>query len=217
MNGQIISTGSEVVKPCIKCGAVDRKASGGCKPCAREAVRKWREVNCMKELLQQRDYYEANKEKVAERHRKYRKANRERVVEQQRRWAEANPERFAERSRKYYKANKEKVAERSRKYYKANPEKAKVKNQNRRARKKANGGNLSIDIVQILLAKQNNKCVCCGADLTQTGYHLDHIMPLALGGLNDDSNVQLLTPKCNLSKGAKHPDDWVGEKGITLS
>lgn len=213
MNGQIISTEFPVVKPCIKCGARDRKASGGCKPCAREAVRKWRELNRANESRQQRNYYEANKNNFAERHRKYREANREKETERQRKWAEANPERVAERSRKYYETNKEKVAERSRNWYKANPDKANVKTQNRRAKIKGNGGKLSADIVQTLLTKQNNKCACCGKSLKH-GYHLDHVMPLALGGVNDDSNVQLLTPKCNLSKGAKHPDDWAKEKGI---
>jgi hypothetical protein len=38
-------------------------------------------------------------------------------------------------------------------------------------------------------------------------------MPLALGGRNDDNNVQLLTPLCNLSKGAKDPIDYMRIKG----
>lgn len=232
MNEQIISTESPVVKPCIKCGAVDRNKRGDCRPCHRERVReyreanrdkvrennrKWRDANPEKFAACQRKWREANKEKSAERNRKWRETNRDRDMEVKRKYREANKERAAQRDRKWQKANPEKVAERNRKWKQSNSEKVKAVTQNRRAKIKGSGGKLSTDIVQTLLIRQSNKCACCGADLMQTGYHLDHIMPLALGGANDDSNVQLLTPKCNLSKGAKHPDVWAKEKGITLS
>jgi 5-methylcytosine-specific restriction endonuclease McrA len=62
---------------------------------------------------------------------------------------------------------------------------------------------------------QKSKCACCGKSLKHS-YHLDHIMPIALGGTNTDDNVQLLTPSCNLRKSAKHPDDWARENGRLL-
>ena len=37
-------------------------------------------------------------------------------------------------------------------------------------------------------------------------YHVDHRMPLSLGGSNYPDNLQLLCPTCNLSKSATHPD-----------
>ena len=37
-------------------------------------------------------------------------------------------------------------------------------------------------------------------------------MPLALGGLNEDSNMQLLTARCNLQKSAAHPDEYMSRK-----
>lgn len=36
------------------------------------------------------------------------------------------------------------------------------------------------------------------------------------GGANDKSNIQLLCPHCNLSKGAKHPVDFMQERGMLL-
>lgn len=100
-------------------------------------------------------------------------------------------------------------------WQKANPDKVKAINQNRRARIKGNGGTLSTNIIQMLLTQQKRKCACCGLSLDNS-YHLDHIMPLALGGKNDDNNVQLLTPKCNLSKGAKHPNDYMRGRGLLI-
>ena len=46
--------------------------------------------------------------------------------------------------------------------------------------------------------------------------HLDHIMPLALGGSNTDDNIQLLRARCNLQKRAKHPVDFMRERGYLI-
>ncbi|WP_166353496.1 HNH endonuclease [Phytoactinopolyspora limicola] len=48
-------------------------------------------------------------------------------------------------------------------------------------------------------------CVICGVDLTGrfnvlTAKNYDHIVPLAAGGLNDVTNLQLLCRKCNATK-----------------
>lgn len=51
-------------------------------------------------------------------------------------------------------------------------------------------------------------CVICKTDITrlvnlQNGIHYDHIMPLAKGGMNDVTNLQILCEKCNGTKSAK--------------
>lgn len=62
---------------------------------------------------------------------------------------------------------------------------------------------------------QRGKCACCGLPLGDD-YHLDHIMPLALGGTNTDDNIQLLRAKCNMQKSAKHPVDFMQQRGFLL-
>jgi 5-methylcytosine-specific restriction endonuclease McrA len=47
-------------------------------------------------------------------------------------------------------------------------------------------------------------------------YHIDHIMPLALGGSNTDDNIQLLRQRCNNQKCAKHPVDFMQSRGFLL-
>jgi 5-methylcytosine-specific restriction endonuclease McrA len=42
------------------------------------------------------------------------------------------------------------------------------------------------------------------------GYHVDHRVPLSRGDSNDISNIVLACPHCNLSKGAKLPEDFAG-------
>ena len=54
-------------------------------------------------------------------------------------------------------------------------------------------------------------CSICRRDIsglvnTQSEDHFDHIVPLALGGINDVTNLQLLCQQCNLSKGGRSTD-----------
>ena len=215
MSEQTITTEQISVKPCIKCGAMDRCNRGKCKPCQKEYCRKWYDANRKKIYERNLKWQKENPDKASDSKRKYREANREKISDYSHKRYHSNREKIAKYSRKYYEANRDKVAERGRKWTQANPDKVKEIYHNRRAKIKGNGGKLSKNIVQILLDRQKGKCACCGKSLKH-GYHLDHIMPLALGGMNTDDNVQLLTPTCNLRKGAKHPDDWARENGRLL-
>lgn len=56
--------------------------------------------------------------------------------------------------------------------------------------------------------RDRGRCACCSKDLSgivslDAIEHFDHIIPLALGGINDVTNIQLLCEACNLSKGKK--------------
>lgn len=70
-------------------------------------------------------------------------------------------------------------------------------------------------IAQKLGGSQKWMCVVCRCDI-KDGYHLDHIMPLALGGTNASVNLQLLCPACNRKKHAKHPVDFMQSQGFLL-
>lgn len=65
-------------------------------------------------------------------------------------------------------------------------------------------GKLSSGIIKKLLITQECKCVYCGIDISKER-HVDHIVPIALGGKNTDDNVQLTCPKCNIDKSNTHP------------
>lgn len=69
--------------------------------------------------------------------------------------------------------------------------------------------------IRQLMSAQRSKCANCKTPL-KNGYHIDHIIPLISGGTNWPSNLQLLCPKCNCSKGAKDPIDWAQENGRLL-
>lgn len=56
-----------------------------------------------------------------------------------------------------------------------------------------------------LLARQGHKCPLCGGWLYAglRAIHVDHIIPVAGGGVHEESNLQATHRLCNLLKGAK--------------
>lgn len=131
-------------------------------------------------------------------------------------WAKNNPEKRASINRAYRDRNYEKARERERNYYLENKNNWTEQARNRRARKKGAGGKLSKGLAIKLFKLQRGQCACgCGQSL-RNDYHMDHIMPLALGGANTDDNMQLLTSRCNQEKHAKHPIDFMQSRGFLL-
>jgi 5-methylcytosine-specific restriction endonuclease McrA len=123
-------------------------------------------------------------------------------------WREANPGRAAIASRAWSEKNRERDRANSLLWQKNNPDRCKIRNHNYRARK-AGRGKLSAGLVELLLSEQGARCPYCWTDISQSERHLDHYMPLALGGRNEDGNMQLLCPRCNCSKRHTHPAEYL--------
>ena len=116
----------------------------------------------------------------------------------------------------YRKDNPELVAEneaRARK--KANPDKRAMRNARRRARERNQLGTVTRSKADIL-AEQGGICVApgCGVSINLGSSDLDHHIPLASGGLHDDSNIQVLCKPCNRSKSYKDPHVFARERGF---
>jgi 5-methylcytosine-specific restriction endonuclease McrA len=92
-------------------------------------------------------------------------------------------------------------------YQRNNRERTRERNKrNVRKRSCAVGSHTRAEKVS-LFASQGGKCNCCGYDLT-LGKHIDHIMPIVLGGSDDIGNMQWLCQVCNSIKADRHPDEW---------
>jgi 5-methylcytosine-specific restriction endonuclease McrA len=155
---------------------------------------------------------------------------RQAAKERMARWLESNLEHKREWDRRYAAENREKAAAKARAWYRANTERAKAnviarrlsqpevvreEKRNYKARKKgAEGSHTAADIRQIRLA-QNNCCAYCREKLGRHG-HLDHIVPLKLGGSNWPRNLQWLCAPCNLTKRAKDPLTHARNLGLLL-
>ncbi len=130
-------------------------------------------------------------------------------------WSKANPEKEKAKNSKWVAENRERVRRHKAKWRAANRDAINALRQKRRAQKSGSAGSLSKGIERRLFGLQRGLCPCCQMPLGDS-YHLDHILPLALGGLNVDANVQLLRATCNLHKHAKHPVDYMQSKGFLL-
>ena len=131
-------------------------------------------------------------------------------------WRASNTESNRANKADWHKKNREKALARISTWRAANPEKIIINKNNRRARKLHAGGKLSQGLAKKLYVLQRGKCACGCKQPLGDKYHLDHRMPLALGGANEDWNIQLLRQTCNLQKHAKHPVDFMQQKGFLI-
>ncbi len=153
--------------------------------------------------------------------------NRERTNELWRDWCERNYEdrleykrarnceAKPETKRKWFALNKEKSRASGRKYYEKNKDKYRLKVRNREALLRGATGKHSQGDIDSLLKVQKWKCAYCASSV-RLRHHVDHIHPLALGGSNDKTNLQILCVSCNLSKGALVPIVYAQKIGMLL-
>ena len=217
------------VKFCKKCQcATERYNNGSCRPCRLASCAPYRASNPEKVQAGRDAWTEQNKDKIKETRKAYRDANHEKLNALQSAWVKANPDRvkaMKERHRataKYKETNSRYAAEnidrnraKNRAWINNNRDAANRIYHTRRAKKAEAGGVLSKGLAAKLLSLQRGKCACCGLPLGGK-YHLDHILPIALGGTNTDDNIQLLRAVCNHQKHAKHPVDFMQSRGFLL-
>lgn len=54
-----------------------------------------------------------------------------------------------------------------------------------------------------IFAKADGKCHHCGVSIDPDNFHVDHLIPVARGGLTHESNLVASCPQCNFKKGAR--------------
>lgn len=153
----------------------------------------------------QRIYREENKESLAKSKLAYYLENRDRFDQWRRDYIERNREQIKIMKRNYVLANRVSIRDYQRCYQNT-----------RRTKALENGGSFTVADVNRLFFCQKGRCASCTKKLKLDGkqkFHIDHVMPIALGGSSDPENLQLLCPSCNRKKSAKHPIDWAKENG----
>ena len=206
-------------RPC-KNGHVDRKltSSNKCESCkvrtderrAYEAAwkRKKRENPAFVAIEMERRNAWLNKDGVREGlYARNRARNRKRYKEDS-----EYRERVLEKSRISHINNPERLKESGARWRANNPDKVRMKNHKRREHREITQGRNKDVNISFLFKRNLGFCPYCSSELF-SGYHLDHIIPVSLGGGNDMDNLQCICARCNLRKGAKHPDEWHEEIG----
>lgn len=185
--------------PRIAMSPEERKEAG------RLAAKRWRDANKEKHRAAVKRHRNTPEGRESHRIRQaeYAASNREQERVRAAEWRKNNPEKARDLDRAMYLKSKPAILEYNRKYRSENPERCSVWARNRQARKRAGGGTLSKEHVDFLLAWQAGRCLTCNVDFASTGYHIDHVIPLAKGGAHCDENVQLLCPTCNKRKATR--------------
>ena len=104
---------------------------------------------------------------------------------------------------KWLDENKERVKEQAAEYYRINKVYMLVYRSNQNAAKKGVYGTLAAVDWKFILNLTDHKCIACDSSDNIT---VDHVLPMAMGGLNLIENIQPLCLYCNLKKGKRSVD-----------
>lgn len=145
-------------------------------------------------------YRSENSEKLAEAKHVYHRKNAPKILARVLAWQAANPEKTAERKRLWETVNPDKRAATLARFFLAHPKAQATYSRNRVARENNAQGSHTTAGVLAKLELQGGRCYYCPADLSVTGYHVDHKIPLARGGSNWPANICCACPGCNCRK-----------------
>ncbi len=208
-----ISAGEKWYMPATACknGHVSKRrtSTNRCEACNQA----WAESNPSKMLMSGRKWRAQNPERSRAFTAAWAAANPDKNREKNKNWHVKNKDRNNSRARQWQRDNRERAAAISKIWKSANKESINVYARNRRARVRGLGGKHTVEDVVALRVQQKNKCAYCRINLAKAVVHVDHIIPLKIGGGNARSNLQLLCETCNLSKGIKHPLDYARSTG----
>lgn len=213
-------------KPCARCGVNERRKSHSyCGECRRAYQRQWAKDHPDKVRARNRRNYETLKRSAPERLRaqgriksaRYRQRHPDWARESRRRWRKHHPEKRAAQKRRWYlrhqstadgtiqkwrERNREKVREYQRQWQTTHRAAHAETERRRRARRR------SVAVMYFheseLAARLSmfaNRCWLCGAVATA----VDHVKPLAAGGMHVLANLRPICDHCNARKGAKWP------------
>lgn len=206
-------------KPCKHGHVAERFIDGTCVPCRLAQNKRWADANKDKKAASYASWRERNRDhlkaKQAEYHAGWYDRNREAKTAKNKAYIQKHPEVARKAVAKWRRKNPEKAASYAREWYSCPENRAVHRHRRRACGTQAGGTHTAADLKRILEA-QGHRCTYCCADLRKVTKHLDHIVPLALGGSNAPENLQWLCAPCNLSKGARDPIDFAQERGLLI-
>jgi 5-methylcytosine-specific restriction endonuclease McrA len=156
-----------------------------------------------------REAYHADRAAALARSKAWSLANPERHAELRQRWRDANRARIKAYNSTYYAENRESEIARCLAYIKAHPEVDAAIKQRRNARKRdvVCEHGLTCVTATFLKAIRAADCLYCAAPGGKG--HADHFIPLSRGGLHCVENIVPACVRCNTSKHAMDPHDWL--------
>jgi 5-methylcytosine-specific restriction endonuclease McrA len=165
-------------------------------------------------------WYSANRERARESRKQYYRNNHQRMRRLQRIYRATNADRLSRVERDWRRRNRDHKRALDRSWAARFPDKVRVfkrvSEHRRRSKKLASAETHNASEINALVSKQCGRCAYCLTSFRIAGYHIDHVVPLKLGGHNGITNIQLLCPPCNTRKSAKDPIKFRQENGFLL-
>lgn len=190
---------------CVACLAMRKEAHRGVNGEAHKIyMREWHARNKEAELA----YRKKNKERISRYAEDWYKKNREKSAAAAKRWRSANLERSNESRRRWRRDNKERSAFLAKRWREKNPEKQRTIMFNRNSISRGVRQSVAHGVISSIKARQGFLCVYCCTSVV-TVFDVDHINPVSRGGGNEVSNLQILCPSCNRSKGRKTHEEFL--------
>ena len=133
--------------------------------------------------------------------------NAESRREQKRGYRCTNYDTINERRRTHYAENKDTILTAQREVYATSAHRRESMYQKSRRRR----ARIAAAVPQRWQKSECSEQLCywCGVDLTTVETHVEHLMPISLGGEAKSYNEAPACKECNLSKGDKHPLVWL--------
>lgn len=131
----------------------------------------------------------------------YREQNKERIAASKKAWYEKNREHVITKRKENYERHRQERIDYSVQWNRNHTERRKAITKSHKHRRRDLTNTFDAMVLDFI-----EQC--------PPGYHVDHIMPLALGGRHELANLQHLKACLNLQKNATHPDDWPDPRPI---
>lgn len=167
-----------------------------CKNCSRALNRFYHRTNSEAISNRKRTYYASEEVRIRKSAREYYCVNGENVRRRHREWCERNRDHTRQYSRDYYRENRDKGLNRVNKYRKTTRGRAAQKAADSLRRARCKDTDITVAFLE-RLCNAHNRCPLCGEWRPN---HLDHVIPLAVGGTHTKDNVRFLCARCNQSR-----------------
>ena len=208
-----------------KCASHTDGLKSSCKECCTKLSKEIYQRNGYKYRERRKEYYQENIDKEIEYARQYRKNYPEKVRSSREKYIENNLDAVKESAKRsnekrrgrrheynsnYYLEHKEYFAKKDKLWRKNNPGYSLAYQQRNRERCREYVNKRRARIKGVLVEyvsrdkvyeRDGGRCHLCHKKVSRIRWHLDHIIPLHLGGEHSYKNVAVSCPECNLKKG----------------